>query len=274
MRSRLPALVCALALLAAACGGGGATDVTSTADDGPSPDAAMTSSDRTLEEHAGHSPDEHEASTDPASGAVAQVAGRQLQQTLIPNPDVTGYQGAVLNQPVPKPDFTLTDTEGEPFDFIAETADDAVTMLYFGYTTCPDVCPGHMAAAASALREVEEAVAEDVSLVFVSVDPERDGVDPESSQCSGETLLRCYLDSFDPSFTGLIGTPTEVNQIMAGMGLDPSAIAADGDYPPSHPVNIIAFTGDEARIAYPHGVNGADIAQDLPGLVSEGVTTT
>jgi protein SCO1 len=194
----------------------------------------------------------------PSSADLA--AGSQLQQSLIPDPAGTGYEGALLRLPVPKPDFVLTDTDGDPFDFRTETADAAVTLLYFGFTTCPDICPSHMAAAATALREVDPAVADQVEVVFVSVDPERDA-----------PLLRQYLDSFDPSFTGLTGTPEQVNAVMRSMGLPGTAIALDGDFPPAHPINIIAFTGDEARIAYPFGVNGAALARDLPGLVTDGV---
>lgn len=228
-------LLLALALVAAGCAGGDGGD-------GDTATGAAT-----------------EAAADAGDGAD-RVAGGQLQQTLIPDPDATGYQGALLDLPVPKPEFVLRDTAGEPFDFVAETSDAAVTFLYFGYTTCPDICPAHMAAVSSALRAVDPAVADQVEMVFVSVDPERD-VD----------LLRQYLDSFDPTFQGVIGTPEEVNQVMAGMGLHPSAIAEDGDFPPSHPINLIAFTGDTAEIAYPFGVHGGAIAQDLPGLVSEGV---
>ncbi|WP_370328453.1 SCO family protein [Euzebya sp.] len=242
MRPRLRPLVLVLALLVAACGSGDAGDLTA---------ARPTVAETDTPGH-DHAP--------PAAAGADRVAGSQLQQTLVPQPDVTGYQGAVLDRPVPKPDFTLTDTSGEPYDFRAETADAAVTFLYFGYTTCPDICPGHMAALATALREVDPAVAEEVEVVFVSVDPERD-----------EDLLRQYLDSFDESFVGLTGEPAEINRVMDGMGLHPSAIAEDGDFPPSHPINIITFTGESSQIAYPFGVNGAAIAQDLPRLVDEGV---
>ena len=172
---------------------------------------------------------------------------------------MTGWQGAVLVPAVPKPDFTLTDTQGQPFDFIDRTADAAVTYLYFGYTTCPDICPTHMASLAAALRTVPEDVADQVDVVFVSVDPERD-----------EPLLRQYLDSFDPSFDGLTGTPEEVNAVMRALGVIPSAIAEDGPFPPSHPVSIIAFDGDASHLAYPFGIHGGAIAEDLVRLVTEG----
>ncbi|NIP57681.1 MAG: SCO family protein, partial [Gemmatimonadetes bacterium] len=54
------------------------------------------------------------------------------------------YRGRVLQRPVPRPSFTLTDTRGRPFRFGKET-EGKLTFLFFGYTHCPDVCPVHMA---------------------------------------------------------------------------------------------------------------------------------
>lgn len=217
---------------------------------------AACSADQATDETAGPVSDTHQASS------IDRLAGARLDTTLIPDPDGTGYQGALLDQPVPKPDFVLHDTDGEAFDFRAETADAAVTMLYFGYTTCPDVCPTHMAAIASALRTVDPEVAEQVEVVFVSVDTINDT----------PGLLREYLDSFDPDFHGLTGTAEEVNAVMTDLGVAPSAIDDMADFPPAHPINIAVFTGDAAEIAYPYGVHGGAIAEDLPTLVSTGVT--
>lgn len=196
-----------------------------------------------------------------ADHGADRLAGSRLNTTLIPDPEETGFQGAVLDLPVPKPDFTLTATDGSEYDFIAETSDAAVTMLYIGYTTCPDICPSHMAALAAALRSVEPEIAEQVEVVFVSVDTVNDT----------PAQVREYLDSFDESFVGLTGDVEEVNAVLTDMGLAPTAIDDMADFPPAHPINVVAFTGDEARIAYPFGIHGGAIAEDLPTLVNEGV---
>ena len=65
-------------------------------------------------------------------------------------------RGTVLEPSWGKPDFTLADTEGRPFDFRAGT-DGFVTLLFFGYTHCPDVCPIHMANIAAVLRDLDYA---------------------------------------------------------------------------------------------------------------------
>ena len=62
---------------------------------------------------------------------------------------------------------TLTDTAGRPYDFRAST-DGFVTLLFFGYTSCPDVCPLHMGNIATVLREVSGEVEEKVKVVFAS----------------------------------------------------------------------------------------------------------
>src|SRR5690606_6182779 len=98
-------------------------------------------------------------------------------------------RGTVLPEPVPKADFTLPDTDGDPFDFRSRT-DGKLTLLFFGYTHCPDVCPVHLANIASALQRLSFEERERVSVVFVSTDPDRDT--PQR--------IREWLDSFDRSF--------------------------------------------------------------------------
>ncbi|MGH7690628.1 MAG: SCO family protein, partial [Gemmatimonadaceae bacterium] len=61
--------------------------------------------------------------------------------------------GATISPPVPRPDLTLTSTDGTPYNFAARTQG-RVTFLTFGYTHCPDVCPVHMANLAGALKQL------------------------------------------------------------------------------------------------------------------------
>ena len=62
-----------------------------------------------------------------------------------------GWEGAIVTPPITKPKSTLTDTSGKPYDFQKETQG-FVTLLYIGYTHCPDICPQHMADIADALK--------------------------------------------------------------------------------------------------------------------------
>lgn len=175
-------------------------------------------------------------------------------------------RGTVLDPSWPKPEFTLADTRGRPYDFHSET-EGFVTLLFFGYTHCPDVCPIHMANIAAVLRDLKYAERARIRVVFVTTDPERDT--PEQ--------LRSWLDRFDRSFVGLRGSEAEVDAIQAALHL-PGAVRQPsrpgplpGAYAVGHAAQVIAFTADgRARVVYPFGTRQADWAHDLPKLVGGG----
>ncbi len=173
-----------------------------------------------------------------------------------PRPDE--WRGSVLREPLPKADFTLTTTEGEPFDFRAET-DGHVTLLFFGYTYCPDICPVHMANIAAVLHKLPPQTASRIKVVMVSVDPERDT--PER--------FRSWLDNFDRSFIGLTGTADELATIQRAFYLPIAVKQGEGpDYTVGHSASVLAFTTDNlAHVRYPSGIRQADWAHDLPLLV-------
>ena len=165
----------------------------------------------------------------------------------------------MLPEPWPKIDFTLRATDGTDFHFRQET-DGFVTLLFFGYTYCPDICPVHVANIAAVLQKLPPTVARDIKFLFVSVDQDRDT--PER--------LRDWLDRFDPSFIGLRGPMETVNDIQRRIGL-PSAIREETDaenYTVGHAAQVIAYTQDNlAHLVYPFGTRQADWAHDLPKLV-------
>ena len=173
----------------------------------------------------------------------------------------TEYRGTVLPKPREKIEFTLTDTEGEPFDFVDETAG-FVTLVFFGYTFCPDVCPIHMANIGAVLKNLPFDVRRQIKVIFITTDPERDT----------RERLRQWLDNFDDSFIGLRGSREQVNQISVSLGLPASQIVEDeaGGYEVGHSAYVMAFTKDgRAHVLYGFGTRQADWAHDLPKLVSE-----
>src|SRR5947207_5200923 len=120
--------------------------------------------------------------------------------SVVPAHQASGdsYRGGVVTPPLPKPRFVLTDTSGAPFDFWVRTRG-SVTLLFFGYTNCPDQCPMHMASIGLALRKLPANVGDHVKLVFVTTDPARDTT----------AVLRRWLDHFDKRFVGLTGSEAE-----------------------------------------------------------------
>jgi protein SCO1 len=177
---------------------------------------------------------------------------------------LAGLRGVLLTPPRPKPGFVLSDTKGQPFDFRADTRGKA-TLLYFGYTNCPDVCPTHLTNIAAALRRLSAADQERVRVVFVTTDPARDT----------PARLRSWLDNCDRRFIGLTGSADSVNAIQEGLGLppatmemmDPRASGPRAAYGMGHAAQVLAFTPDDSlRAEYPNGFNVEDWANDLPKL--------
>ncbi len=179
------------------------------------------------------------------------------RESVDDNPTVEP-RGTRLANPIPRPEFSLIDTEGVEFDFHARTEGYA-TLLFFGYTNCPDVCPVHMANIAAALDQVGWQTRRRVKVVFVTTDPDRDT--PER--------IRGWLDRFDPTFVGLRGTIEEVAAIQAELNLPPSVIPSDttAEYEVGHAAQVLAFSpSGMATIAYPFGTRQADWVHDLPLL--------
>ena len=94
-----------------------------------------------------------------------------------------------------KPSGTLTADDGKSFNLRADTRG-IVTLLYFGYTHCPDLCPLTMSNTSVAMRMLPRADQAKIRVLFVSVDPGRDTA----------ARLRSWLGGFDPAFIGLRGT--------------------------------------------------------------------
>ena len=174
--------------------------------------------------------------------------------------NVGELRGWVMDTPIAKPDLTLTDTNGEAFDLRAET-NGYLTLLFFGYTHCPDVCPVHMANLGAVFGDLPPEVRDRTKVVFVSTDPERDT--PER--------LRSWLDHFDRAFIGLRGSLDDINAALSSMML-PGVAVIPGEHGSEpmvgHPAAVLAFGPDGlAHVRYPFGVRQADWAHDLPLLV-------
>ena len=135
------------------------------------------------------------------------------------------------------PEFTLTAHDGTPFDHAS--LKDQWTLVFFGYTHCPDVCPITLGALNTMLEHVESDVAkEKLKVVFVSVDPERDSLE----------RLAQYVPFFNPEFVGATGDPRELEKFATSLGavyiLRPPE--ADGSYMVDHSSRLLLI-GPDAR---------------------------
>ena len=218
-----------------------------------------------------------------ASGLLLAGCGDQatepVQEAQAAGPAVTtdadGFHGTLMNPARPRPDLALATTDGEPFD-VGDRPEDEVTVLFFGYTHCPDLCPTTMADLARARDMLPEDLRDRVEVVFVTEDPARDT--PQ--------LLREWLDRFDPDFTGLIGgneataaALTDLYLPETGKVAEPSeAIAhphadedhSHGDYGVDHAGIVYAWGPGQRSVIYTGGTTPAQYAEDLTRLATGG----
>lgn len=181
------------------------------------------------------------------SQEVAQSSQVSTQQSK--------YKGTELGIPTPIPPVTLTDDNGKPYDLKANAAG-KITLVYFGYTHCPDECPTTMADLASALPLVPADKRAKVQVVFVTTDPDRD---------TGP-VMKAWLAKFDPSFIGLGGTVAQVDDAakLAATPVDPPKKKADGSIEVDHGTQVNAFGTDGlAHVVWLSGVTPKDIAHDI-----------
>jgi protein SCO1/2 len=125
-------------------------------------------------------------------------------KVLGPTPDLHGTR---LTTPFREPDLTLTGTSGRPVNLIKAT-EGKLTLVYFGYTHCPDVCPTTMADLAGALRLLTPAQREKIAVVFVTSDPWRDT----------PKVIKSWLASFNPGFIGLTGDYAKIQTAASRWG--------------------------------------------------------
>jgi protein SCO1 len=108
--------------------------------------------------------------------------------------------GAQIQGQIPEPQVALVDQDGRPFRLTDQHGKELV--LFFGYTHCPDICPTTLATLARADRLLGNE-ARDVTVAFVTVDPQRDTV----------AVLKRYVDLFDPHFYALTGSKTALETL-------------------------------------------------------------
>ncbi|WP_328537881.1 SCO family protein [Streptomyces sp. NBC_00344] len=166
----------------------------------------------------------------------------------------------VLDTPFIKPDFVLTDTHGKKFDF-RERTKGKPTLIYFGYTHCPDVCPltmGNIAVAKKALPKAEQ---DKLQVVFVTTDPARDT----------PSELGTWLKSQDPSFIGLTGRfpAIQAGARSIGIGISPTEKEKDGSIVSMHGAQVIAFSPktDKGYLLYGEDATAQDYTKDLPKII-------
>lgn len=169
------------------------------------------------------------------------------------------FRGMAIEPSKPAPDFTLTDQSGQPFTLSAQKG--SVVLLFFGFTACPDVCPTTLADIAAAKAQLGS-TGENIKVVLISVDPERDT----------PTNIGDYVDNYDPTFIGLAGTAEQLAPVWKSYGVTANRRELPNSklgYTIDHSAYIYLI--DKAgnwRAILPFGVSADDIASDAGHLVN------
>ncbi|HEY6517434.1 MAG TPA: SCO family protein [Steroidobacteraceae bacterium] len=156
----------------------------------------------------------------------------------------------------PMADFHLIDSKGRPFTRASLLGHP--TLVYFGFTHCPDECPDTLAALARVKRQAQ---VPGLQVLFVTVDPQRDT----------PAVLAGYLRHFDPSFLGLTGNPAEISRVAAGLGIGISRInLPGGDYDFDHTMAILLFDSGAREVGvFTAPFDVRKLAQSLRGVAPE-----
>lgn len=197
-----------------------------------------------------------------AGGAAAVLAACGSDSSSAPaEPKPSAWGGELVEPGLEKPDVTLATTDGKPFDF-REATDGQLTLLFFGFTNCPDQCPIWLSSVAMAKKQIGSGPGSDPQVLFVGVDVARDT--PE--------VLDEYLGRIDPSFIGLTGTESAIaaaNKALYFPAITIGSPDADGDYEVGHYGRAAAFSPDNlAHRLYGYDVRPTDLARDLPLLAN------
>jgi protein SCO1/2 len=174
---------------------------------------------------------------------------------------------------VAPPTQTLKDTEGRAFS-VAASSRHGLTLLFFGYTHCPDVCPTTVRDLAEARGSLTSDLRDRVTVVVVTEDPERDK----------PAALRRWLDRFDPTFVGLIDGNATSAAILKQLYLpetsrDPqpstpvrhatnSAHDEHGKYGVDHSGVVFAFAPNGETVTYTGGTKPDQYAADFTRLLA------
>ncbi|MDQ0582078.1 SCO family protein [Streptomyces rishiriensis] len=188
-------------------------------------------------------------SGDSGSSPVAAVSEDGKQQAA-----------TVLDQPFTKPDLVLTDTRGKSYDLRKETAGHP-TLIYFGYTNCPDVCPLTMNNIAVAKKQLPKAEQDALRVVFVTTDPDRDT----------PAALGTWLKGIDPQAVGLTGKFATIQAAARTLGISVEAPHKDknGKIVSTHGTQVVAFSPktDGGYLLYGEDATVDDYTKDLPKIV-------
>ncbi|MET1007706.1 MAG: SCO family protein [Propionibacteriaceae bacterium] len=176
--------------------------------------------------------------------------------------DPSGFLGGTsLPNPYVMPDQTLTDTSGHDYN-LRTSPSKPVTLMFFGYTHCPDVCIGVLSEVATALSRMPVESRDRVQMIFVTTDPARDT----------PRVVKTYLDRFDPTFLGLTGDLSTIKAVAERVGVDIEGMKKlpGGGYEVGHSAQLIGFDKQHRGVViWTPSTPIGDLTKDFQHLVAQ-----
>jgi len=189
--------------------------------------------------------------------ALALVLGLGLTGCSKSSADT--FAGAVLPEPYHLPATELTDTTGQPYS-LADSTDQRLTLVFFGYTHCPDECPTTMATLSSAVRQLDDTDRHNVQVVFVTTDPARD---------TGP-VIRQWLEHFSSSFVGVTGQLRTIKKVAVDVGVpvEKGRRLPSGGYDVPHGTPVLGVDADNTvPVVWTLGTTAPEFAHDIHQLL-------
>ncbi len=193
-------------------------------------------------------------------GGCARVGEPSGSAADVVEIDADGFHGTLLTTPYDVLDRPLRDTDGAPYSLVADT-DRPITLVFFGYTQCPDICPLVVSSVASGLAKLPDDLRDEVDVVIVTTDPARDDA----------RTLRRWLDRFDPSFIGLTGPLADIIDVAAPMKVYVArgAELPSGGYEVEHGTPVLGINAqDRVSIVWTEGTSPTQFADDIRALLT------
>jgi protein SCO1/2 len=168
------------------------------------------------------------------------------------------WYGSEVTGMMPDLEFTLTGPDGEQVD--AKSLQGKPVLVFFGFTSCPDVCPTTLTQLSVARKKLG-AQADDVQILLVSVDPDRDT--PE--------VMKQYTASFGPWLLGLTGPEKDLEALRKAYGVYAAMESSDekGAYNVMHSAAVFGFDAKgQARLLISDVTDSEAVVSDLKNLIN------
>lgn len=172
----------------------------------------------------------------------------------------TELNGRRVDPPFTVNGLALEDTDGASFS-LTEDTDERLTLVFFGYSNCPELCGLVLGNLASAMTQLDDSDREQVEVVFVTTDPDRDT----------PGVIRDYLDGYDPSFVGVTGALDDIAAVAGSVAVGMGDRLPSGGYEvDAHSTQVTGIDVDgQAPIYWPQTTSPGEYVDDIHALLKE-----